>query len=462
MVKESSASLIESPDYPTQPIDFNVPSYHFKRTVAGVGHGLNDIKFESAPAFSYIKDFLANNFSRFNTTPPNNYNDNPQSWRPYIMFCMASRSIHPDIGFVKNGIETRRISLLGSWWDLTTRYEICSAYDPQGELTPGWIWMYNAPPNTDYDAIRIYYTRLAYVPVNVTPGQSMIVKKLVGIPQGGTTPHVAYSSTLISAANGGEAQADPSGMYTKDSISIPAGGLQTDSLIEIGDPVEDFGLTTAVEINPSITFNIPATVKVEYKDTDIPAGYDESSMRLLVYEESGWKKVEGSSVDSIDKTVSGTITHLSIFGAGIPLELLLANFISNTKSGNAPLNVQFTDMSEGSPTSWNWTFGDDRTATCQYPSHTYNTSGIFSVGLTVLNVSGSSNSTIKIDYITVFPKGDFNTNWRVDIGDVTRVAYMAAGLITADSSADFNGYDSVDVGDACKIAWYYVGKVTEL
>ena len=66
--------------------------------------------------------------------------------------------------------------------------------------------------------------------------------------------------------------------------------------------------------------------------------------------------------------------------------------------------------------------------------------------------------TVRIEGI----RGDFNHNERVDIGDVTRVAYMSVGLVTDDIQADFNGNEIVDGGDAAKIAWYYVGKVTEL
>jgi len=59
-------------------------------------------------------------------------------------------------------------------------------------------------------------------------------------------------------------------------------------------------------------------------------------------------------------------------------------------------------------------------------------------------------------------KGDFNRNSRIDIGDVTLVAYMAANLITPDLHADFTNDGHVDIVDAAKIAWYYVGKIPEL
>jgi PKD repeat protein len=49
-------------------------------------------------------------------------------------------------------------------------------------------------------------------------------------------------------------------------------------------------------------------------------------------------------------------------------------------------------------------------------------------------------------------RGDFNGNGMVDIGDVSRVAYMVVGLTPMDPAADFNGTGTVDVADAAKIA----------
>ncbi len=48
-----------------------------------------------------------------------------------------------------------------------------------------------------------------------------------------------------------------------------------------------------------------------------------------------------------------------------------ANFSGNPTSGYAPLTVDFTDLSTGSPTSWDWSFGDTGTSTAQNPSHDY-------------------------------------------------------------------------------------------
>jgi hypothetical protein len=59
-------------------------------------------------------------------------------------------------------------------------------------------------------------------------------------------------------------------------------------------------------------------------------------------------------------------------------------------------------------------------------------------------------------------KGDFNGNGVVDIGDVSKVAYMVAGLTSKNMAADFNNDGDVDTGDAARISWYFVGKINSL
>ncbi|HEQ97927.1 MAG TPA: PKD domain-containing protein [candidate division Zixibacteria bacterium] len=82
-----------------------------------------------------------------------------------------------------------------------------------------------------------------------------------------------------------------------------------------------------------------------------------------------------------------------------------ANFSGNPTSGFAPLTVQFTDMSTGSPTSWSWDFGDGvGTSTVQNPSYTYNNPGTYTVSMTATNDYGSDTET-KVDYIIVTEQG---------------------------------------------------------
>lgn len=78
----------------------------------------------------------------------------------------------------------------------------------------------------------------------------------------------------------------------------------------------------------------------------------------------------------------------------------VAGFTGTPTSGNRPLEVQFTDQSTGEITSWSWSFGDGGTSVAQNPSHTYNSTGYFTVSLTVTGPGGSDTET-KTDYIHV-------------------------------------------------------------
>ena len=78
----------------------------------------------------------------------------------------------------------------------------------------------------------------------------------------------------------------------------------------------------------------------------------------------------------------------------------MADFSGTPTTGQAPLTVNFTDLSTGSPTSWSWNFGDGGTSTLQNPSHTYSAAGQYTVSLTATNSAGP-DSTTKTNYITV-------------------------------------------------------------
>ncbi len=62
-----------------------------------------------------------------------------------------------------------------------------------------------------------------------------------------------------------------------------------------------------------------------------------------------------------------------------------AHMASDTRIGNGPLTVSFTDSSYVSAESWLWNFGDGDTSTDQNPVHTYNTPGAYDVSLTIMS-----------------------------------------------------------------------------
>jgi hypothetical protein len=324
IVKESSARLVQSPDNQNDP----VPSYdYYFATIPGRKHDINQIhqditnkdepKEQDAVVFDYVKKFLSRQMGQFNQAPQDN-------WRPYISFCFPRHARwwheYPKVVIVENGKETNRAyspAFLTS--DLVTKGERGRAIGPNGEMVGGWIWTYNAHP--DDEALHIYYGpgEDDYVEVEITAGQSMIVKKLIGEPIVEGTPTVALSMTSITADEGGFVSAGAEGVYTKNTIIIPAGSLSEDTVIYISEPEDNHGLSSAVDFGPSGTvFSEPATVTVEYKDADVPSGYSEKEMRLLIWENNGWQEVPGSTANPEDNTVSGNVTHLSIYAAGVP------------------------------------------------------------------------------------------------------------------------------------------------
>ena len=113
---------------------------------------------------------------------------------------------------------------------------------------------------------------------------------------------------------------------------------------------------------------------------------------------------------------------LDEFGNCIPLGIStvvapVVNFSANTVSIQTGAQVQFSDMSTNTPTSWSWTISgpEQITSTLQNPLVKFNLAGVYTVTLTAANTSGT-NSLTKSNYITVsaplisVPVVDFTAN----------------------------------------------------
>ena len=139
--------------------------------------------------------------------------------------------------------------------------------------------------------------------------------------------------------------------------------------------------------NPSFT---PAQVKSQLTSTaqDI----------VNVESVAGWDRYSGYGMVDIDAAV----------GSGGCSPTVSAAFSGTPTSGAAPLAVNFTDASTGSPTSWSWTFGDGGTSTEQNPTYIYNTGGTYTVTLIATNACGSNTHT-KTNYVAVSGPGAWLT-----------------------------------------------------
>jgi len=112
---------------------------------------------------------------------------------------------------------------------------------------------------------------------------------------------------------------------------------------------------------------------------------------------------------SMEMVVGGRDGALYCYSGGLNANMLNADFVADTTNGFAPLEVNFTDLSIGSPDSWEWDFDNDGVIDSydQHPNYIYNLPGLYSVKLRVS--SGSLfNSIIKTDYINVELESGFD------------------------------------------------------
>lgn len=95
----------------------------------------------------------------------------------------------------------------------------------------------------------------------------------------------------------------------------------------------------------------------------------------------------------------GLAEPITITGVGAPVQAL---GYADVVNGSTPLTVSFTDLSQGNPKDWLWTFGDGEESTGQHPVHVYREEGNYSVHLRVCNCTYTDECTLD-GLITVLP-----------------------------------------------------------
>jgi PKD repeat protein len=109
------------------------------------------------------------------------------------------------------------------------------------------------------------------------------------------------------------------------------------------------------------------------------------------------KQDGGNIVPLVRRSISGN-SEIWVGSFPVPLK---SEFVGTPLEGNKTLAVQFTEQTEGKPTTFSWAFGDGGTSTQPNPSNLYQNAGKYTVGLTVTR--GTENaSEVKTEYITVF------------------------------------------------------------
>ena len=194
-----------------------------------------------------------------------------------------------------------------------------------------------------------------------------------------------YTVILTASNEGGSSSVIKSNyIYVSNSVNIPVAAFSASST------------SGNAPLNVSFTDNStgsPASWKWYFGD-----GTNSTDQNPVhTYSKAGKYSVTLSASNAAG---SSSVTKSSYIVVSNGVNTPVAAFSASPTSGNAPLNVSFTDSSTGSPTSWKWYFGDGTNSTDQNPVHTYSKAGIYSVTLSASNAGGSSSVT-KSSYITV-------------------------------------------------------------
>ena len=186
-----------------------------------------------------------------------------------------------------------------------------------------------------------------------------------------------------------------SNQYGSDSIT------KTD-YISVGDePVADF-------VGTPTSGAAPLTVNFTDQSTNNPTSWswdfgDGGTSTLQnpshIYQNAGTYTVALTATNNFGSSTETKTGYITV--GNMPT----ADFSGSPTTGNAPLDVTFTDQSGNNPTSWLWDFGDGNTSTQQNPNHTYQNAGTYSVALTASNQYGSNTRT-KANYIIVNNPGN--------------------------------------------------------
>jgi FOG: PKD repeat len=152
---------------------------------------------------------------------------------------------------------------------------------------------------------------------------------------------------------------------------------------------------------PSFTTNVSSgyvPLTVQFTDTStggLGAWYWQFNDSGVSYIQNPTHTFSNIGTYNVSLTISNMVglnTSYSTITVSV-LPAPVANFTADPVNGSAPLTVQFTDTSTGSPTSWYWNFGSGQTSVLQNPLHTFYANGTYTVNLTVSNIHGNNSTT---------------------------------------------------------------------
>lgn len=163
---------------------------------------------------------------------------------------------------------------------------------------------------------------------------------------------------------------------TAGNLSITSTSCPSDITIVVSD----------IDLGADTTFCEPDAVVLDAGLGYTSYTWNGDNNNLNSYTATTTETIELEAID-----VNGCSVYDTIMVTVNPMAV--ADF-SFAQSG--PYAFDFTDLSAGTPTTWDWDFGDGNTDNVQNPSHTYAGEGNYTVTLTVTNGCNSDTYTMNV------------------------------------------------------------------
>jgi hypothetical protein len=306
--------------------------------------------------------------------------------------------------------------------------------------------------------------------------------------QSGTQQNIEWTNTNVSQLEFINYSTDGGSSWTMLAANIPpvegnnsytwtvpwVSGLQNNSLVRVitdDGTVSGTSNTFTLSGTPQLVFTQPTTgtpwtagqtysIEINNQGPDMNSG----AMDVYLSENGGGSASYIFSINSIpngisqygwtigssistnlailmiwDTNTATWISQSSIFEIVPPPTAPIADFSSDFTGGDAPLTIQFTDLSANNPTSWTWDFGDASASSEKNPLHVYATAGTYTVSLSVGNAAGNDTKTIP-NYITVTTPVGAPTLSNVVITSFDQTTAIAQSTVTSDGGDPVTAY----------------------
>ncbi len=194
-----------------------------------------------------------------------------------------------------------------------------------------------------------------------------------------------------------------------------------------GGPVADFSGSPTSGTEPlTVNFTDQSTDATGWS-WDFGDGGNSTSQNPSHTYAAGTYTVTLTATNACGSDIAQKVDYITVSPCVAPT----ADFSGSPTTGCAPLAVNFSDLSVGNPTSWDWNFGDGGGSTAQNPSHTFAAAGCYTVTLTVANGCGS-DATTKVDYVCANPCGPDRAYAQSDIPVIGTVSGDFTNTLASD------------------------------